>query len=949
MLKKREVLKYLTKKKLLEICKNFELTGLSANRKDDIVDEMMGHRSISLYEILPLLKVNELKDVCRDYDIKTVSDKKADLINGISGLKKKKDKKQQSTGKKNNREEKPKKDNQMAKRKKSETEIEQYEHKDKDRANIPPVGLVTPASDPDTGDKKSYAYDPHLDPQLQWAGKAEHTSFEIPTVSLHVHERIDTKTIIETARKDEKGHAQMSLFDTERKKPLRVAIDFYKHKEGWSNRLIAGDSLLIMNSLLEKEGMAGKVQMVYFDPPYGIKYGSNFQPFVNKRDVKDGKDEDLSAEPEMIKAFRDTWELGIHSYLTYLRDRLLLAKEMLHESGSVFVQIGDENVHRVGVLIDEVFGSGNRITTIAFATTSGSSTSSLPQVSDYYLWYAKDKNKTKYRQLYESMSRQEIIGFFSSYAMVELPDGTCKKLSELECFDPNKNLPKGSRIYRRTGLDSQGISNTGRSEAYIWNGVSYPCASNRHWSISSEGMDKLSELGRLDSADKKSALMWKKYEDEVPGRRINNIWSAQMYASEKSYVVQTANSALQRCILMATDPGDLVLDITCGSGTTAYVAEQWGRRWITCDTSRVALTLAKQRLMTANFDYYKLAHPNEGIGSGFNYKTVAKVTPKILGNSEPPATETLYDQPFKDSKKSRVTGPFTVEAVPAPYAKSFDELEQEDSGSDTSIARTGETLRQSEWRDELMRTGVRAKGGRKIEFTRVEPLSGTKFIQAEAETREDIPKKVLVVFGPEHAPLEQRQVEDAWQEARALKPDMLLFCAFQFDNEAAKDIDELTPKIAGMQLIKAQMNADMLTDDLRKKRSSNESFWLVGQPDVEIHKKKDGMIQVEVMGFDYYNPKTGNVDSGGKNNIAMWMLDTDYNNRSLFPSQVFFPMAGQKDGWSKLAKNLKAEIDEEKIEAFRGTTSLEFEPGKTIAVKIIDDRGIESLRVIKVA
>jgi adenine-specific DNA-methyltransferase len=351
--------------------------------------------------------------------------------------------------------------------------------------------------------------------------------------------------------------------------------------------------------------------------------------------------------------------------------------------------------------------------------------------------------------------------------------------------------------------------------------------------------------------------------------------------------------------------------------------------------------------MTANFDYYKLAHSKEGVGSGFVYKTVPHITLKSIANNEPPATETLYDQPLVEKSKTRITGPFTVEAVPAPYAKSLDDLENDDTASDTSIARTGETLRQSEWRDELLKSGVRAKGGNMIRFTRVEPLAGTKYIQAEAETREDIPKKVLVVFGPEHAPLEQRMVENAWQEARAFKPEMLLFCAFQFDEEAAKDIDELTPAIAGMQLLKAQMNADMLTDDLRKKRSSNESFWLVGQPDVDVHKLAGGKVQVEVLGFDYYNPKTGNVESGGKKNIAMWMLDTDYDNRSLFPSQVFFPMAGSGDGWDKLARNLKAEIDEEKIEAFKGTLSLEFEPGNSIAVKIIDDRGIESLRVIK--
>lgn len=399
---------------------------------------------------------------------------------------------------------------------------------------------------------------------------------------------------------------------------------------------------------------------------------------------------------------------------------------------------------------------------------------------------------------------------------------------------------------------------------------------------------------------------------------------------------------------MTTDPGELVLDITCGSGTTAVVGEEWGRRWITCDTSRVSIALAKQRLMTRNFDYFKLAYPKEGVSSGFDYHTAPHIMLKDIAKNETSVQEVLLDKPKIENSKTRITGPFTVEAVPAPYAKSFDELEQDDTGSDTSIARSGETNRQAEWRDELLRAGVRAKGGNIIQFTRVEPLAGTKYIQAEAETKEDVPKKVLVVFGPEHAPLEQRMVENAWQEARALKPDMLLFCAFQFDEEAAKDIDELTPAIAGMQLIKAQMNADMLTDDLRKKRSSNESFWLVGQPDVRIHKVEDGKIQVEVMGFDYYNPKTGNVESGGKKNIAMWMLDTDYDNRSLFPSQVFFPMAGAKDGWAKLAKNLKAEIDEEKIEAFKGTISLPFEAGSAVAVKIIDDRGIESLRVLKV-
>ena len=820
-------------------------------------------------------------------------------------------------------------------------QIEQYEHNKAERANIPHVGLVTPASDPDTGEKKKYEYDPHLDPQLQWAGKSEHTSFEVPTVSLHVHERIDPKTIIETVKKDNDDGGQMSLFSE--KKPLREAIDFYKHKEGWTNRLIAGDSLLVMNSLLEKEGMAGKVQMVYFDPPYGIKYGSNFQPFVNKRDVKDGKDDDLSAEPEMIRAFRDTWELGIHSYLTYLRDRLLLAREMLHESGSIFVQISDENIHHVREIMDEIFGNNAFVSIINFKTTSGFEKSTLTRIGDYIIWYCKDPNAVKYHQLFEE--KEFKIGV-NGYHRLMLADGTRRSLTKEEKENPD-SIPDGARIYKAGDIKSQGKTNS--LQDFEFEGKTYEPGPNHHWKTNVEGLKELANQNRIHSSG--TSIQYIRYFNDFPVQKISNVWldtGTGSFSEEKIYAVQTNPKVIARCILMTTDPGDLILDITCGSGTSAIAAEEYGRRWITCDTSRVSLTLSKQRIMTTQYDYFQLAHKNEGISSGFKYKEVPHITLKSIAQKIPTVNEVLYDQPLVDSSKTRITGPFTVEAVPAPYAKSFDELEQEDIGSDTSIARSGETNRQAEWRDELLRAGVRAKGGNIIQFTRVEPLAGTKYIQAEAETKEDTPKKVLVVFGPEHAPLEQRMVENAWQEARALKPDMLLFCAFQFDEEAAKDIDELTPAIAGMQLIKAQMNADMLTDDLRKKRSSNESFWLVGQPDVRIHKVEDGKIQVEVMGFDYYNPKTGNVESGGKKNIAMWMLDTDYDNRSLFPSQVFFPMAGAKDGWAKLAKNLKAEIDEEKIEAFKGTISLPFKAGSAVAVKIIDDRGIESLRVLKV-
>ncbi|MDZ7338276.1 MAG: site-specific DNA-methyltransferase [candidate division KSB1 bacterium] len=953
----------------------------------------------------------------------------------------------------------------------SKRAIESYEHRDKKRVNNPPVGLVTPETDPDAGQKKKrYAYDPHLDPQLVWAGKAEHTSFEVPTVSLHVHERIDPRTILEAVRKKngQQGPVQLGLFEMEREEPLREAIEFYQHKHGWSNRLIAGDSLLVMNSLLEKEGMAGKVQMIYIDPPYGIKYGSNFQPFVNKRDVKDGKDEDLTAEPEQIKAFRDTWELGIHSYLTYLRDRLLLARELLTQSGSIFVQISDENVHRVRCLMDEVFGAENFVAQIPFRKMGGLIRRFLPSPCDYLVWYAKDRNNAKSRALYISKLDS---GTIAQYTQVELPDGSQRRAKQIEVVDKS-TLPKGARVFQTTSLGA-----VNPPYEFEFEGKRF----TQNWNTSPSGLQRLVLAGRVTKVRNK--LRYVRYLEDFSFVALTDLWDDVMGAIDMVYAVQTNTKVIERCLLMTTDPGDLVFDPTCGSGTTAYVAEQWGRRWITCDTSRVALAIARQRLMTAVFDYYELAHPQEGVGSGFKYKTVPHVTLKSIANNpeidsiyermhpaieqaladlnaalkaltpgpspkgrgeyprfkvttggregqfvdfaapeeatftmpsgqvvkvnelvewevpfEFPADwpesarkpfeafhaarramqkkmdeaiarhaeqETLYDQPFVDRKKVRVSGPFTVEAVPAPVVKApEDVLQAAPQAADASVARSGETLRQAEWRDELLRTGIRGKAGQYIRFSRLEPLPGCRWLHAEGETRpsaegadsvrEDAPAynpmRVVVSFGPEHAPLEQRQVAQAIEEAQRLvpKPKMIVFAAFQFDPEAAKDINETN--WPGVTLLQVQMNADLLTDDLKKKRASNESFWLIGQPDVEVRRDKDGKYIAEVHGFDYYNTKTGQLESGGKDKIALWMLDTDYDGRSLYPRQVFFPLAADDEAWAKLARNLKAELDPERIRAYWGTVSLPFEPGeyKRIAVKIVDDRGIESMKIIAI-
>lgn len=828
----------------------------------------------------------------------------------------------------------------MAKVKKVATkkEIDSYDHKGAERVNIPQVGLVKPETDPDTGKRKSYQYDPHLDPQLQWAGKAERTSFEVPTASLHIHERIDPRRIVDSVRKQE-DTPQLSLFEAE-KKPLREAIEFYKHKENWSNRLIAGDSLVIMNSLLEKEAMAGKVQMVYFDPPYGIKYGSNFQPFTNKRDVKDGSDHDLSSEPEMLKAFRDTWELGIHSYLSYIRDRVLLARDLLSETGSIFIQISEENVHLIKNILDEVFGPTNYVSTIIAQRTTGLGSNLLPRQQDYILWACKDVNKIKYHQLFleRVLSEEEL----KVYRFIETEDGGYRSLTDEEKMDISK-IKNPRKLFMVDNLTKPG---PGKKYPVEVNGKTY-LPGNRWWGVTEEGMKKLIELGRIQEL--KSTIGYRRYFYDFPYSYETNFWrdTSGAGAAQKLYVVQTNPLMIQKCILMTSDPGDIVLDITCGSGTTAFVAEQWGRRWITCDTSRIALTLAKQRILTSTFNYNELAYPSEGVDSGFKYKTIPHITLKSIANNEPADEEVLYDQPLINSKKVRVAGPFTVEAVPAPTVLSLGESkDNDDIQADNSISRIGGTRRQDDWRSELLRTGVRGKGGAKIEFSRVEPIQGTTYLQAEAEVK-DTGKKALVCFGPEHAPLEQRLVELALEEAGNIKPkpDMVLFCAFQFDEEAAKDIDETN--WPGVNLLKAQMNMDLQTDDLKKGNRSSESFWLIGQPDVEPIKLKDGTIQVSVNGFDYYDPKSGQVVSGGKDKIAMWLLDHNYDGRSLFPSQVFLPLSGAKEGWSNLSKNLKAEIDEDRIEAYSGTVSLPFKPGKQVAVKIIDDRGIESLKIIK--
>lgn len=816
----------------------------------------------------------------------------------------------------------------------------QYQHKEK-RINNPQVGLVSSALD-SKPKKKTYKHDPYIDPTLSWTGKAEGLSFDVDTVSLHIHERIDPKRIIKQVLFDSKDDSQkqLSLFEQPTENlSADKEFDFYGHTKNWSNRLIAGDSLLVMNSLLEKEKMAGKVQTIYLDPPYGIKYNSNFQPFTNKRDVKDKDDDSIPAEPEMIKAFRDTWECGIHSYITHLRNRLLLARQLLHESGSIFVQISDENVHHVREIIDEIFQKENFVLQIAVKKTVGLGTNTITGTLDYIIWYAKDKSKIKFRPLFTDRD----IGDGTGYTWIELNDGSSRRLTREELNNP-KLISNYKKVFCAAPLISSGYTESCTFD-FEFQGKVIP-ANRYSWKTTRQGIQKLIESNRIIRPGE--LPNFKMFASDYPVQPISNYWG-DVRASNVIYVVQTANKVLERCILMTTDPGDLVFDPTCGSGTTAYVAEQWGRRWITCDTSRVAIQLAKQRLMTAKFDYYELAQSQEGVSSGFKYKTVPHITLGSIANNEPAKEETLYDQPLTNKKNVRVTGPFTVEAVPGIRTKPIDGKLPDVSDKTNPVNFISEKL--NDYLDNIRTSGIRSYHNEGITFNSVEIAEGFKEIHAFGNISDNGKnKRCAIVFGPDYAPLEQTQVERTMYEIKDMdeKPQLVIFCSYAFDPEASKDIDNI--KIPGLQILKAQMNTDLLTKDLKKKANTNRPFWLIGEPDIEIIKTKDKKYQVEVKGFDYYDPKTQELKSGSTDKIAIWMLDTDYDNRSLFPSQIFFPMKDEKRDWTKLAKALNGNVDEDLLEQYTGTISIPFALGekKTIAVKIIDDRGVEMLIVKKI-
>ena len=924
----------------------------------------------------------------------------------------------------------------MAKTPKS---VETITHEGDTRTNIPTAEYENLMRDEDKKPiEVKYPRNPDLDPQLVWRGKDDQdwSDLVVTAPPLYIQEKINPKHIIDDLmrqskkRSDDKAQEESpdlfaDMFDGELDPEAKT--EFYGHEQNWTNRMILGDSLQVMASLAEREGLRGKVQCIYFDPPYGIKFGSNWQVSTRSRDVKDGKTDQISREPEMVKAFRDTWSDGIHSYLTYLRDRLIIARDLLHESGSIFVQIGDENVHRVRALLDEVFGEENFVSQISFKTSVPLGSTFIPGTLNYILFYGRDKKQLKFRRIFEEKTKGE--GAFTS---IRLADGSVRTLN----VEERKNaslVPEGAKYMFNLSMLSAGRTESCVFTANIY-GRSFDPGGNKSWKTNKEGLNRLVRADRVYLS--KSTIRYILYHEDYPVKELSDTWIDIGSATNKVYVVQTSVDVVKRCILMASDPGDLVLDPTSGSGTTAIAAELYGRRWISIDTSRVANSLAKSRLMSAHFPYFHLREPSfaelnnnkndqqTSLRFGFKYNSVPHVTLGSISNNteidviwdnyqatlEPlrqqlnaalnqnweeweipreaeegwpetaksahakwwdarttrqkeiddsiarnAETEYLYDRPYVDNSKVRVAGPFTVESLSPHKVIAVDDdgevLDNTDAAdglraapdlSDDEIDFGNVTL------EHLRTAGVQqAHKEDRIKFTSINPFPGI-FISGEgrydeSENENATQKRAAIFIGPEYGTLGRADIVAAAREARELQFDVLVCCAFNYDAHSSE-----IERLADLPILKARMNPDLHMADELKNTGAGNLFVVFGEPDIDFIDVEDSKMQVKINGVDVFHPSKGEVMSGGRDSIAAWFIDTDYNEESFFVRHAYF--LGANDPYKQLKNALKAEIDEEAWESLYRDISRPFPKPETgrIAVKVINHLGDEVMKVFNV-
>ncbi|WP_372073229.1 site-specific DNA-methyltransferase [Tistrella mobilis] len=953
-------------------------------------------------------------------------------------------------------------------------EVTTLKHDAATRRNIPTAELEAVMTD---GDKAPLAVayarrNPDLDPQLIWRGKeapgtvdagAEAATLNVAAPPLYIQEKVHPQVLIEDLRRETEARAAEAraaeagdtpdLFADFNGLPDGEAVtEFYAHDQHWSNRMILGDSLSVMASLAEREGLRGQVQCIYFDPPYGIKFNSNFQWSTTTRDVKDGDRGHVTREPEQVRAFRDTWRDGIHSYLSYIRDRLTVARDLLSESGSIFVQIGDENVHRVRAVMDEVFGPENFISQIQVKKSGGATSRYLPGITDFIVWYAKNANAMKYRSIYMARDPE---GKGGGYNLISLPDGQIRPATEEDLRKRGDGKGKLLQLItltsQRQGRDTSSQSAMGFTVDF--QGKKFQPARNRGWTTTLQGIEKLEKADRIGISGKN--LRYKRYFDDFSVLPINDLWDDVQSGSamDKIYVVQTSERVVERCLLMATDPGDLVLDPTCGSGTTAYVAEQWGRRWITIDTSRVSLALARSRIMGARYPYYLLADSEEGrrkeaevtqsvprsgpvggdIRQGFVYERVPHITLKSIANNPrideiwedwqarleplraalntalgrsaeagtawedwqipreagrdwPEAasrahaawwegriarqreidaaiaaradSEFLYDRPYIDRGKVRVAGPFTVETLSPHRTLAVD-------WDDELI----DTLKAAETRraggaggpvvpdfaamilDNLRAAGVQqAHKEDRISFTSLTGWPGDhicaegRFFEGADDTGRE--RRAGILVGPEFGTVSRADLVAAAREAGDAGFDLLIACAFNYDAHAA-ELDRL----GRVQVLRARMNPDLhMSADLKTTGSGN-LFVIFGEPDIRIEPADEAgadMIRVRIQGVDVFKPQSGEVISEGPEGIALWMLDTAYNEESFFVRHAYF--LGANDPYKALRTTLRAEIDQDAWDSLHSDISRPFPRPATgrIAVKVINHLGDEVMKVFQV-
>ena len=827
-------------------------------------------------------------------------------------------------------------------------DIENYRHGDK-RPNLP-TDQTEPFMDDD--DKRPLRYEPPIrrrsGPVLSWDRGQNLDEIAAEATPLYITEKIHPSAFVEQLRSLDPA----PLFGDFNNLPADADYEWYQHEGNWSNRLIRGDSVRVMASLLAKEGMEGKVQMIYMDPPYGIGFDSNMQVATDDRHTP-ANEKALPSDPTFVQTFRDTYKNGLHSYLDNLYRNFAYARALLAESGSIFVQIGSENVNRVALVLDEVFGPENRVAQITFAKSSSSSAKGLPEIADHLLWYSKNKDTTITRRIYEPLSREERIELMSSYAMVEFPDGTARALSAAEKRNLD-GLPDDVRLFQRADLSSQGVSTTGRSDPYTWNGTTYQCPPGRHWSVSHAGLDRLVELNRV-IATPSNSLNIKLYADESPGKNLSNLWGDQTRPNDPRYIVETGDRVVERCILMATNPGDLVMDITCGGGTTAYVAEQWGRRWITTDTSAISLAIARQRMLSATYDWYHLQDSAEGAAeeaklsgqpadanaqgagsrdpaSGFVYERVPRVSAATLAYDRQADPILLVNRPIAKPGVVRLASPFTVEShSPWRYV-----------APDALAAGGGEQLdTRQRIIDAIQVSGVAAAEHRlTIEDVKDWGEHALVTHTCVSINAENARTRTALAVVPDDQTAGEEFIARAAEQASARRLRRLIVIAFNFD----ASVHSGAQRQGALEILKAQANRDFQIPGL-KDAPQDHAFVMLGQPELALHDEANGRISVEVLGYDTYNPATGNVERGQARDINCWMLDTGYDGKSFYARRIHLPNSSADKRINRLKRTLGKRVDPKLWNSMQSLRSAPFPRPHgnhpRIAVRIITRTGIE--------